>query len=359
MNGNKGLHNANKAKKDEFYTQMTDIEKELKYYKNHLRGKIIFCNCDDPKYSNFWRYFELNFNHLGIKKLIATHYSETVPSYKLELEEVYDENGHPRLKTTMTSLSGGGDFRSEECIEILKESDIVVTNPPFSLFREYVALLFKYNKKFIILGNQNALTYKEIFSLIKNNEIWLGGSIHSGDREFRVPKDYPLNTLGYRIDDNGEKYIRVKGVRWFTNLDYEERHETLILHKTYSEDEYPSYVNYDAINIDKTKDIPYDYDGIMGVPITFMDKYSPEQFEIIALGITGSCEFKNNKRMEILDKDGLSTGKFTTNAKGTLYRKYNPEKDKRPAFKDVETGELYSSIYARILIKKRGGINYE
>ncbi len=221
------------------------------------------------------------------------------------------------------------------------------------MFRDYVAQLFEYEKKFIIIGNLNAITYKETFKFIKDNKIWLGQSIHSGDREFRVPDYYPLNSAGNRIDENGRKYIRVKGVRWFTNLDYKERHEDLILYKTYNETDYPKYDNYDAINVDVTKDIPLDYTGNIGVPITFMDKYSPDQFELVSLGIVGSIEFSSNKKMEILDKDGVPTGKFTFNAKGTLYRLYNPKKDKTPTFRDFETGELYSSIYARIIIRNK------
>lgn len=353
MNKNQKLHNAKRNKKDEFYTQLTDIEKELKHYKSQFEDKIIFCNCDDPEYSNFWKYFEMNFEFLGLKKLVSTHYDVDNSSYKLELEKLRKHNGDIILKATRTNLIENGDFRSKECIEILKECDIVVTNPPFSLFREYVSQLMEYNKKFIIIGHQNAITYKEIFSLIKDDKIWLGASIHSGDREFRVPDDYILTTSSFRTGENGERYVRVNGVRWFTNIDYQKRHENLILYKPYNKKDYPKYVNYDAINIDKTKDIPVDYEGVMGVPITFMDKYNPEQFEIVALGITGSCDFINSYKMEILDKNGQSTGKFTYNAKGTLYKKYDPCYDKKPAFKNTETGELYSSIYARILIKKR------
>jgi len=285
---NKNLHDANRAKKDEFYTQLTDIEKELGHYKEHFKGKVVFCNCDDPTESNFWKYFTLNFKFLGLKKLIATHYEEDEPSYKLEM--VKDEPG-----TTRTELKQNGDFRSPECIEILKEVDIVVTNPPFSLFREYVAQLIEYKKKLIILGNMNAITYKEIFKLMKENKIWLGCSIHSGDREFRVPDDYPLDAASSRIDENGNKFLRIKGVRWFTNLDYKERHEELDLYKKYSENEYPKYDNYNAINVDKTKDIPMDYGGVMGVPITFMDKYNPEQFVILGnSNVTGEREHLMN-----------------------------------------------------------------
>ena len=208
--------------------------------------------------------------------------NKTEKAIYLEYEGDKNANKVPDPKEIgIKQLKGDGDFRSEECIELLKQADIVVTNPPFSLFREYVAQLIKYDKNFVIIGNQNAITYKEIFKLIKENKIWLGHSIHSGDREFGVPKDYPLNAAGYRVDENGNKFIRVKGVRWFTNLDYEERHENLIPYKTYNKKEFPTYDNYDAINVDKKKDIPMDYDGVMGVPITFLDKYNPDQFEIV------------------------------------------------------------------------------
>ena len=323
MADNSNLQKANKAKQDEFYTQLSDIEKELRYYKKHFKNKTVFCNCDDPYESNFFKYFAMNFNFLGLKKLIATCYDNSAvagdelavdkkTAHKIEITEVTDVNGDGAIdladvefliknrKNVLTILNGNGDFRSAECIELLKESDIVVTNPPFSLFREYVAQLMEYNKKFIIIGNQNAITYKEIFPLIKENKIWWGASIHSGDREFSVPDSYPLKAAGQRIDENGKKYIRVKGIRWFTNLDYPQRHEDLVLYKKYTPEEYPKYDNYNAVNVDKTSDIPYDYDGVMGVPITFLDKYNPEQFEIIKfrkgdddkdLSINGECPY--------------------------------------------------------------------
>jgi hypothetical protein len=360
MAGNENLRAANKAKKDEFYTQLVDIEKELKHYKEHFADKIVYCNCDDPEESNFFRYFALNFEHLKLKKLISTHfvYSDMFTpgeTYKLEITKGLDVNADGRIDfsdAVKTTLMENGDFRSAECIELLKEADIVVTNPPFSLFREYVAQLVEYDKIFLIIGNVNAITYKEIFKLIKENKLWIGFSIRSGDREFGVPDDYPLNAAGQRIDEKGKKFIRIKGVRWFTNLDYEERHDDIILYKNYTPEEYPKYDNYDAINVDVTKEIPMDYAGAMGVPITFLDKYNPEQFEIVALGIVGSIDFTSNRKMEILDKNGKTTGKFTFNAKGTVYRLFDVKKDKTPAFKDVETGHLYSSIYARIIIKK-------
>ena len=285
MAKNTDLNKANRAKKDEFYTQITDIEKEMRYYKEHFRNKTIFCNCDDPESSNFWRYFHLNFYELGLKKLISTHYEEEKASYRMDI--VSTDNGEQCgiPEYVKTPLKQNGDFRSPECIEILKEADIIITNPPFSLFREYIAQLFEYKKKFIILGNINAIKYKEVFPYLQRNEVWLGASIHSGDREFRVPDSYPLEASSYRVDENGNKYIRVKGVRWITNLDYPQRHEDLILYKNYNPEEYPKFANYDAINVDKTNEIPCDYTGIMGVPITFIDKYNPDQFEIIGVGI--------------------------------------------------------------------------
>ncbi len=288
MARNTDLNKANQAKKDEFYTQITDIEKEMRYYREHFRGKVVFLNCDDPEWSNFWLYFQLNFYELGLKKLIATHYEESKPSYRMDI--VSTDNGEQCgiPDYVKTPLKQNGDFRSPECIEILKEADIVITNPPFSLFREYIAQLIEYKKHFIILGNVNAITYKEVFPLIMNNQVWFGASIHSGDREFLVPDTYPLNASGYRIDEQGRKYIRVKGVRWFTNLDYDERHEELPLYRTYNPEEYPHYDNYDAIEVSKTADIPCDYDGVMGVPITYIDKYNPDQFEIIGMAKRGA-----------------------------------------------------------------------
>lgn len=315
------LANARDAKKDEFYTQLSDIEKELRHYTEHFRDKVVFCNCDDPYESNFFKYFAMNFNRLGLRRLVATcyngspvqgnelllHFDIDEPNepkkiaYKIEITEVKDANGDGAIdladvryllqndKNAISILKGNGDFRSPECVELLKQADIVVTNPPFSLFREYVAQLVKYEKKFLIIGNVNAITYKEVFPLIKDNYLWFGASIHSGDREFQVPESYPLNAAGSRIDEQGRKFIRVKGVRWFTNMDYKERHEDLILYKNYTSEEYPYYDNYHIINVDKTSEIPLDYNGIMGVPITFLDKFNPDQFEI--LGIANSARF--------------------------------------------------------------------
>ena len=294
---NKQLTGAKKAKKDEFYTQLVDIEAELKHYRGHFVGKTVLCNCDDPRMSNFFYYFVLNFHFLGLKKLITTCYKNQNPdlcSENISEQAVYlvyegEDIGippNPTIAGLVRPLEGDGDFRSKECIAFLEEADIVVTNPPFSLFREYVAQLIKYDKKFIIIGNINAVTYKEIFPLIQRDQVWLGPSIHSGDREFEIPSSYPLEAAGSRTDDEGRRYIRVKGVRWFTNLDFPQRHEELTLYKKYSPEEYPHYDNYDAINVDKVADIPCNYDGVMGVPITYLDKHNPDQFEI--LGITES-----------------------------------------------------------------------
>ena len=295
---NKNLNKAKKIKKDEFYTQLEDINNELKHYREHFQGKTVLCNCDDPRVSNFFKYFAYNFEFLGLKKLITTCYkNQDVDLFSQGQCEkavylVYegDKNGNhipDAEEIGVLPLKGDGDFRSKECIELLKEADIVVTNPPFSLFREYVAQLIEYDKEFLIIGHINAVSYKELFPLIMQNKIWMGASIHSGDRKFWVPDNYELQAAGCGVDETGKKYIRVKGVRWFTNLDYKERHENLILYKKYNPEEYPKYENYDAINVNRTEEIPIDYDGVMGVPITFMDKYNPEQFEIIGMGIAG------------------------------------------------------------------------
>jgi len=289
---NRSLRAAASSKQDEFYTQLSDIENELRHYTKHFKNKTVLCNCDDPKVSNFFHYFSYNFENLKLKKLITTCYKnadvDLFSKHKAEkgvyLEYDGDKNDN-RVpdpdEIGIHKLKGDGDFRSEECVKLLKQADIIVTNPPFSLFREFVAQLMKYKKKFLIIGNMNATTYKEIFRLFKDDQIWLGASIHSGDREFGVPEHYPLIAAGSRVDDAGNKFIRVKGVRWFTNLDYEDRHEDLVLFNNYSPKTYPTYDNYDAINVNKTRDIPANYPGAMGVPITFLDKYNPDQFEII------------------------------------------------------------------------------
>ena len=303
---NKNLSAAKMAKKDEFYTEMTDIERELQYYWSFFFGKVVFCNCDDPYESNFFKYFALHFNHLGLKKLICTCYNGSPVqgnelmidfgdfsdepkkiAFKVEITEVKDLNGDGAVDLSdvryllqndrnVISILKTGDFRDPECIELLKEADIVVTNPPFSLFREYIAMLMKYEKKFLVVGHQNAITYKEVFPLIKNNKIWLGYGFRGGAAHFFSPYE-DVATAGNHKKD----MIRVSGVNWFTNLEIPKRNETLDLVCHYSPEEYPTYANYDAIEVSKTSDIPCDYPGKMGVPITFLDKYNPEQFEII------------------------------------------------------------------------------
>lgn len=370
---------AKKNKADEFYTRLYDIEIELKHYKNYFKDKVVFCNCDDPFESNFFKYFALNFNYFGLKKLIATCYNgspisgtqlsifEELPendrtAYKIEISEVLDENkdGAADLsdietlikykKNVLTKLNGNGDFRSPECVALLKEADIVVTNPPFSLFREYVGQLVQYNKQYVIMGNTNALTYKEIFRLFQEDKIRTGYTNFNVGMYFYVNDDIENY---HKVDENGKKMVRVSTSCWFTNLPVTRHFENLTSYKKYSDIEYPKYVNYDAINVDSYKEIPVDYYGCIGVPITFLDKYNPEQFEIVALGIVGSIDFSSERKMEILDKDGNGTGKITINAKGTLYRKHLPSDKKPAAFRDSETGELYQSIYARVIIRRR------
>lgn len=306
------LNAAAKAKKDEFYTQLSDIEKELRHYREHFKDKTVFCNCDDPFESNFFKYFVLNFNRLGLKKVIATCYAGSAilgkqlslfdvyggdikyknKPYKAIVTQVYDKTGDGGIdmfdiyelfrsgENSLSELNENGDFRSSECLELLEEADIVVTNPPFSLFREYVNTLIEYNKKFIIIGNQNAITYKEFFPLLKENKVWLGNGFSSNVAYFESPYE-DIAVAG----QHKEGLIRVSGIMWFTNLDIKKRHEEMILFKRYNSVDYPTYENYNAINVDKTANIPCDYSGVMGVPITFMDKYNPDQFEIIGLGI--------------------------------------------------------------------------
>jgi hypothetical protein len=287
---NENLSRAKKNKNDEFYTQLTDIEKELRYYRDYFRDKVVYCNCDDPRSSNFFHYFSYNFEKLGLKKLISTCYkSQDVDLFSQKdneravyLEYTGDKNGNlePDIsEIDVKYLEGDGDFRSRECIELLKEADIVVTNPPFSLFREYVEQLMEYDKKFLIIGNINAITYKNIFKYIKENRIWLGNN--NGHMVFSVPHYYETRETGHFEDKDGVKWRTFGNICWFTNLEHYKRHEDIILYKRYTPEEYPKYDNYDAIEVSKTKEIPMDYDGYMGVPVTFLDKYNPEQFEII------------------------------------------------------------------------------
>lgn len=314
------LDDAKVNKKDEFYTQLKDIESELKHYKNHFKGKVVFCNCDDPKVSNFFNYFALNFKELGLKKLISACYKKQDESLATEKKgdngffSVFTGDETQDLsKIEIVPFKGDGDFRSEESIELLKQSDIVVTNPPFSLFREYVAQLVQYDKKFLIIGNINAITYKEIFKLIKEDKVWLGVNLGRGISGFIVPKEYELYGTEARVDESGNRIVSPNNCLWLTNLDTYFRHEDIKLTKSYygNENDYPSYDNYDGINVDKTQDIPKDFDGFIGVPITFLHKYNPEQFEIIKfrkgdnekdLSINGKCPYFRilirNKRLQ-------------------------------------------------------------
>ena len=323
---NKNLHSARTAKTDEFYTQLVDIEKELKHYKDQFRGKVVYCNCDDPYESNFFKYFASNFNALGLKKLITTSYSGSpivggqLPlfqvagskgkqPFKIEIKEVpdTDKDGAINLddvkyllkhdKNTATPLKGSGDFRSDECKELLEQADIVVTNPPFSLFREYVSQLMEHKKKFLILGDQNAITYKETFGYIKDDKLWVGYD-NGGTKWFQVPMDYDISTESRKKIVNGVKYFSMGRILWFTNLDTTKRHENIVLYKKYTPEEFPKYDNYDVINVDKVSDIPMNYNHVMGVPITFVDKYNPKQFEI--LGVANSARWIGYKCLTII-----------------------------------------------------------
>lgn len=303
---NKTLQKAKKAKSDEFYTQYHDIESELKYYSNQFKGKVVYCNCDDPYKSNFFNFFVDNFSNLGLKKLVASCYKES----KLDLcNELKTEHGYyceyignKEKGIEIKHFKGNGDFRSPESIELLKQSDIVVTNPPFSLFREFVSQIIRYNKQFLIIGNINSITYKEIFELIQNDKIWLGVNLGRGISGFIVPKHYELYGTEVHIDNNGNRIISTNNCLWLTNLELSQRYKQLELKKVYlgNEEHYPKYDNCNGINVSKTKDLPIDYNGLIGVPITFLHKYNPKQFEIIRfrkgddgkdLSINGKCPY--------------------------------------------------------------------
>ena len=351
MAGNSNLHDSARNKQDEFYTQLSLIESELKHYRHHFKGKVVLCNCDDPYESNFFKFFAMNFNSLGLKKLITTCYAmspvvgeeiqyfvvnggqlsffespDSTPvqkdskkkrPYKVEITAVSDENGDGRIdladveflmrnrKNTMTLLESDGDFRSPECVELLKQADVVVTNPPFSLFRDYMAQLMEYEKDFVIVGNQNAITYREILPLIRDNKVWLG--YNNGHFWFKVPDTYEEKKTDFKIDENGQKWRRMGNICWFTNIDIDKRHEDMTLFRNYDPELYPKYDNYDAIEVSRTIDIPCDYFGVMGVPITFMQYYSPEQFEIL-----GDSRFHDGQ--DFSDDINVINGK-------TLYRR--------------------------------------
>lgn len=388
MAGKESLVRANRAKNDEFYTQLVDVEAELRHYRDQFRGKVVFCNCDDPYESNFFKYFAMNFNHLGLKKLITTCYTgspitgeqlslfdlETMPdnvterqAYKVEITEVPDANGDGAIDLSdveylvrndgnvLTLLEGGGDFRSPECVELLKEADIIVTNPPFSLFREFVANLVKHDKKFLVLGNQNAITYGEIFRLIKENRLWLGYD-NAGEKWFRVPDDYDHTVTESRIKVvDGIRYLSMGNIAWFTNLDTTKRHDRITLYKRYSAEEYPHYDNYDAIDVGRNAEIPYDFDGAMGVPITFLDKYNPDQFEI--LGWTrGRDEFdafptKRYVNARQVKADGTVSNGGKVNTGPTLLVPERPSKGTVYTADGVD-GYLMQT-YMRIIVRNR------
>lgn len=336
---NTNLHKAKNAKNDEFYTQLTDVAKELMHYKKHFKDKIVFCNCDDPTWSAFWKYFHLNFAELGLKKLISTHYDREEATYKMEYTGGDDNDIEAGVKTP---LEGNEDFRNQECLDLLDECDIVVTNPPFSLFRDYVAVLMEHEKKFLIIGNKNAITYKEFFPLLKDDEVWIGCN---SPAEFSTPDGMTKKLNGL--------------TRWFTNLDVAKRHEKLILWKNYTPEEYPTYDNYDSINVNKVSDIPCDYNGVMGVPITFMDKYNPEQFEIVGLlqsstdeqaGIPNLRYYNDFKEMR---QDMSFTGASGGKANGNPVIKEKPVKGN--FLYNPITKEYVHSLYARIVIRRKVG----
>ncbi len=394
MAGNKSLKAAVRAKEDEFYTQLTDIEKELRYYKKHFKGKIVLCNCDDPFESNFFKYFVLNFNRLGLKKLIATCYvsspiantqlslfdvigtekSKQNKPYKAVVTKVYDKTGDGGIdmfdvaelfksgENSLSELEEDGDFRSKECLELLDESDIVVTNPPFSLFREYISVLLEKEKHFIVIGSQNAITYKEFFPLLMQNKVWLGYG--NGDMSFRVPEYFEPRETRFWIDEYGQKWRSLGNIAWFTNLDIRKRHEEMILVRRYSNSQYFKYDNYDAIEVSKTADIPCDFNGVMGVPITFMYKYNPDQFEIVGLvngkdDLAGIKTTKNYKDYLEIRRDGTKTGSNGGKINGNPVLKGKPKSGNYFVLND----EIVHSTYARIFIrnkhpeKPKGGIN--
>ena len=362
MAGNDSFARAKSAREDEFYTQLSDIEKEMRHYRKHFKGKIVFCNCDDPFESNFFKYFVLNFNRLGLKKLIVTCYTGspiagkqltlfdvlngTVEEnqnrpYKAIITTVYDKTGDGQVdmfdvaelfksgENELSELEGNGDFRSPECLALLDEADIVVTNPPFSLFREYVATLMEHEKKFIIIGSQNAITYKEIFPLLMNNNMWLG--YNNGDMAFKVPQYYEPRETRYWVDESGQKWRSMGNIAWYTNLDLRRRHEEMILVKRYASDTYNRYDNYEGIDVESLDQIPCDYAGVMGVPLTIMQSHNPDQFEIIGFGkgeLAKSIGVTKNHRGRADLAYTLPDGKHKCPYGRILVRNKHPEKPK-------------------------------
>ena len=382
---NKNLNAAKEAKKDEFYTQLVDIENELKHYRQHFRGKVILCNCDDPYESNFFKYFANNFNAFGLKKLIATCYNgspitgQELPlfaidedgndkkvAYKVEITEVTDVNGDGRVdladvryliqndKNVLSTLKENGDFRSRECIELLKEADIVVTNPPFSLFREYVAQLMKYEKKFLIIGHQRAIQYKEIIPLIMDNKIWVGYGFNIS-LVYKSPYKNELEANRKFVRAKGydpDKYIKVPAIAWYTNLEIPKRHEDIIMYKSYSPDEYLTYDNYNAIEVPTVVDIPKDFEGVMGVPITFMDKYNPQQFEILGVSGKYGLGLESTRKYDEFseyDEKGKPTGSSGKKTNGNPMMKGLPSSGNYYKKGD----ECVHSLYTRIFIRKK------
>lgn len=375
------LNQARRNKADEFYTQLPDIEAELRHYTEHFRDKVVLCNCDDPYESNFFKYFALNFNRLGLKKLITTSYAgssvtgtqlhllDQAPEpderkpYKVEITQVEDYNRDGAVdladveyllkngNNTLTLLEGDGDFRSAECLALLRQADIVVTNPPFSLFREYVAQLVEHDKKFVIIGSMNAVTYKEIFPLIKDNKMWLGQGFRGGNAYFYCPTA-DQRDWAQGVYNPEEKLVKFRNVGWFTNLDIAKRHQPLTLYAQYHPEKYPTYANYDAIEVSKVADIPYNYDGPMGVPITFLDKHSPEQFEITGITKTwfGGASLVFPMQIQV-NKDGSTSTVSKLNDGPALEISKPPT---NAIYYKVDE-KLYRQAYARILVKRVGG----
>lgn len=384
MARNSTLSAAKNAKNDEFYTQLTDIEKELRHYKQHFRGKTIFCNCDDPFESNFFKYFVLNFNRLGIKKLIATCYSGSPIAnqqlslfdvlgqgdesankpYKAIVTQVYDRTGDGEVnmidvaelfksgENLLEELKEDGDFRSAECLKLLTESDIIVTNPPFSLFREYIALLISLNKKFIVIGNINAVKYSDIFPLIQANKLWSGMGFNI-TMDFLMPDDYSLKGKAY-LDKNGKKHGYVPGIAWFTNLDLKKRHNELILVKRYDAEDYPKFDNYNAIEVSKVKDIPCDYSGVMGVPITFLSEYNPDQFELLGVSSAMSNDNSLNIRKDYSKYIGYKQNGEKNGRTGSTFGNAPViEKDDGKSVYYELNGRRVQATYARLFIRNK------
>ncbi len=341
MEKNKNLNDSKRRKNDEFYTLLPDIEAELQHYKKRFRGKIIYCNCDNPEFSNFWKYFKAHFKEYGIKKLIATYYDSGKPTYKYVLDS---ENDEP----VKTPLYGDGDFRSLECIEILKEADIIVTNPPFSLFREYIAQLIKYDKRFVIIGSLNAVGYRDVFPLIMKGKIWI--SSNNQHQFFRIPDDYDIGVT--KVDSDGHKYAAIGNIAWFTNIRTQREFANLPLTALYSPEKYPHYDNYDAINVNRLSEIPCDYDGVMGVPVTFIAKYNPGQFKILGI-TTGSDAFEASPTKKYINPIRIGSnnkGGSSTNTSAVLFLSEPPEDGAYYTADNVEG--FLKVLYKRILIQK-------